>query len=70
MCLGRFRPVPGPDAKSITLGRRHYFPMQIVNRGAGAMTGPSTTFPGGPALRGPVLTLGFLCVWLADRLRM
>ena len=31
---------------------------------------PQRSFPGGPVLRGPVLTLGFLYVWLADRLRM
>ena len=31
---------------------------------------PQRRFPGGPLLRGPVLTLGFLYVWLMDRLRM
>ena len=31
---------------------------------------PQPAFPGGPALRGPVLSLGFLYVWLMDRLRM
>jgi gamma-glutamylputrescine oxidase len=31
---------------------------------------PQRRFPGGPALRAPVLTLGFVYVWLMDRLRM
>jgi gamma-glutamylputrescine oxidase len=31
---------------------------------------PQRRFPGGPALRAPVLTLGFLYVWLMDRLRL
>ena len=31
---------------------------------------PQRRFPGGPALRGPVLSLGFVYVWLMDRLRL
>jgi len=31
---------------------------------------PQRPFPGGAALRGLVLSLGFLYVWLMDRLRM
>ncbi len=31
---------------------------------------PQRRFPGGPALRGAVLSLGFVYVWLMDRLRM